>query len=42
MTRTGIAGFLTGAAAEDLLGQVDRSVLAVKPEGFVSPVTIEG
>lgn len=42
VTHTGIAGFLIGATAEDVLGQVDCSVLTVKPDGFVSPVTLEG
>lgn len=39
--RTGIAGFLIGNTAEDVLNQVDCSVLTVKPEGFVTPVTLE-
>jgi nucleotide-binding universal stress UspA family protein len=38
--RTGIAGFLIGNTAERILQQVDCSVLTVKPEGFVSPVTV--
>ncbi len=37
--RTGIAGFLIGNTAEHLLSEVRCSVLAVKPEGFVSPVS---
>ncbi len=36
--RTGIAGLLIGNTAETVLRQVDCAVLAVKPEGFVSPV----
>ena len=39
--RTGIAGFLIGNTAEEVLNQVDCSVLTVKPEGFVTPVTLE-
>ena len=39
--RTGIAGFLMGNTAEEVLNQVDCSVLTVKPEGFVTPVTLE-
>jgi len=39
--RTGIPGVLIGNTAESVLGQVDCSVLAVKPEGFVSPVTLQ-
>ena len=38
--RTGIAGFFIGNTAEKTLQQVDCSVLMVKPEGFVSPVTV--
>ena len=40
--RTGLAGFLIGNTAEEVLGAVDCSVLTVKPEGFVSPVTLDG
>jgi nucleotide-binding universal stress UspA family protein len=39
--RTGIAGFFIGNTAETVLNRVDCSVLAVKPAGFVSPVTLE-
>lgn len=38
--RTGLAGFLIGNTAEEVLGAVDCSVLTVKPKGFVSPVTL--
>jgi nucleotide-binding universal stress UspA family protein len=38
--RTGIAGFIIGNTAENILQQVDCSVLTVKPEGFVSPVKL--
>lgn len=36
--RTGVAGLLIGNTAEDILQQVTCPVLALKPEGFVSPV----
>ena len=36
--RTGIAGFLIGNTAEEVLNQVDCSVLTRKLEGFVTPV----
>ncbi len=36
--RQGIAGFLIGNTAEQVLQRVNASVLTVKPEGFVSPV----
>jgi nucleotide-binding universal stress UspA family protein len=36
--RTGIPGLLIGNTAESVINQVDCSVLAIKPEGFVSPV----
>lgn len=39
--RTGVPGFLMGNAAEAILDQIDCSVLAIKPAGFVSPVTLE-
>ncbi len=39
--RSGIPGFLVGNTAERLLPQVTCSVLAFKPEGFVSPVTLD-
>ena len=38
--RTGIAGFLIGNTAEEVLSQVDCAVLTIKPEGFVTPVTL--
>jgi universal stress protein E len=38
VARTGIAGLLIGNTAETILQRVDCSVLAVKPDGFVSPV----
>ena len=39
--RTGVAGFFIGNTAENVLRQVDCSVLTVKPEGFVSPVKLK-
>jgi len=41
VVRTGIAGYVIGNTAESLLGRVDCSVLAIKPEGFVSPVATD-
>jgi len=41
VARTGISGLLMGNTAEMILTQIDCSVLAVKPEGFVSPVALE-
>ncbi|PAY20511.1 universal stress protein [Rhodopirellula sp. SM50] len=38
--RTGVAGFLIGNTAENLLCQLNSSVLALKPEGFESPIHI--
>jgi nucleotide-binding universal stress UspA family protein len=37
--RTGVPGFLIGNTAERILNHVDCSVLTVKPDGFVSPIT---
>jgi nucleotide-binding universal stress UspA family protein len=39
--RTGIAGFFIGNTAEFILRQVECAVLAMKPEGFVTPITLE-
>ncbi len=39
--RTGIPGFIIGNTAEAILGQLDCSVLAIKPPGFVTPVTLQ-
>ena len=39
VARTGIPGFIIGNTAESILEQVKCSVLAIKPDGFVSPVT---
>lgn len=39
--RTGIAGFLIGNTAEEVLNRIDCSVLTVKPEGFITPVILE-
>ena len=38
--RSGIPGLITGNTAERVINGIDCSVLAVKPEGFVSPVTM--
>ena len=38
--RTDVPGFFIGNTAETVLRQVDCAVLAVKPAGFVTPVTI--
>lgn len=42
VARTGIAGLLIGNTAEAILEQVQCSVLAIKPPGFVSPVRLPG
>jgi universal stress protein E len=39
VARTGLAGFVMGNTAERILSRLRGSVLAVKPAGFVSPVT---
>ena len=39
VARTGIRGFIMGNTAETILEQIDCSVLAIKPRGFVTPVT---
>jgi universal stress protein E len=42
VARTGVAGLLIGNTAETILEQLQCSVLAVKPQGFVTPVTLGG
>ena len=41
LCRTGVMGFFIGNTAEKVLQQVDCSVLALKPEGFKTPVTLQ-
>jgi len=38
--RTGIAGYIIGNTAEDVLSEVECAVVAVKPGGFVTPVDV--
>jgi len=39
--RSGVSGFITGNTAEKLLPQIPCSLLAIKPPGFQSPVTLD-
>ena len=41
VSRTGLSGFFIGNTAEKVLQKLDRSVLAVKPEGFTTPITLD-
>jgi nucleotide-binding universal stress UspA family protein len=41
VARTGVPGFFMGNTAENILNQIECSVLAIKPPGFVTPVTLE-
>jgi len=38
--RTGIPGFIMGNTSETILSQINCSVLAIKPQGFDTPVTL--
>ena len=40
LARTGISGFLIGNAAEKIVSGIECSLLAVRPDGFVSPITV--
>lgn len=40
VARTGISGFIMGNTAEMILNQIDCSVLAIKPSGSETPVTV--
>lgn len=42
VARTGIPGFVMGNTADTILKQIDCAVLATKPPGFATPVTLEG
>jgi len=42
VARTGVPGFFMGNTAETILDQLECSVLAIKPPGFVTPVELEG
>ena len=39
--RQGVPGFIMGNTAETILNQIDCSVLAIKPPGFITPVSLE-
>jgi len=39
--RTGVPGFIMGNTAEEILNSIECSVLAIKPPGFITPVTLE-
>lgn len=41
VARTGVSGLVIGNTAEEILDQASCSVLAVKPAGFVSHVTVD-
>jgi len=41
LCRIGLAGFFIGNTAEEVLSRVNCSVLTIKPEGFVTPVTLK-
>lgn len=41
VARTGMPGLIMGNTAESILNRLHASVLAIKPSGFVSPVTLE-
>lgn len=41
VARTDLAGLLVGNTSEAILNQIDSSVLAVKPTGFISPVAVK-
>ncbi len=41
VARTGIPGLIMGNTSESILNNIGCSLLAVKPPGFVTPVTLE-
>ncbi len=40
VARTGVPGLIMGNTAEAILNQIECSVLALKPSGFITPVTL--
>lgn len=38
VTNVGLPGYFIGETAETLLSELSASVLAVKPEGWISPI----
>jgi nucleotide-binding universal stress UspA family protein len=41
LSRGGVAGLLMGNTAEKVLGRVDCSLLTIKPDDFVCPITLD-
>ncbi|MEM9502124.1 MAG: universal stress protein [Pseudomonadota bacterium] len=41
VARTGLSGIIIGNTAEDILNSVECSIVAVKPEGFTSPINVD-
>ncbi|MDJ0624144.1 MAG: universal stress protein [Desulfocapsaceae bacterium] len=41
LARTDLAGLLIGNTSEAILNQIDSSVIAIKPAGFISPVALK-
>ena len=41
VARTDLAGLLVGNTSEAVLSQINSSILAIKPPGFISPVSID-
>ncbi|WCP69398.1 universal stress protein [Vibrio tubiashii] len=39
LARTGISGFVIGNTAENILQSINCSLVAMKPEGFISPIS---
>ena len=39
--RTGVPGFIMGNTAETILNHINCSVLVIKPQGFVTPITLQ-
>ena len=41
VARTGVPGFIMGNTAETILNHINCSVLAIKPQGFVTTITLQ-
>ena len=42
VARTGISGFFMGEHCGNYLNQLNCSMLAIKPVGFETPITLDG
>jgi len=42
LSRLGVPGYIMGGTAEETIEQIDCAVVGLKPDGFVTPVDVDG